>query len=301
MTKIVSRVFFILKRCDILIVHREAFPFFTPLLERLAVRRSTLAVLDIDDAIHAHPTHIKDWRSLLRDPSKALKFPDIFDLILCGNEALVETYGTSTALSEYQPTCPPVSTFDVSRDEPATISLLWTGSQSTLGSLKSVLPEVLEACDQEDIYLDVLGGANVNDLQAHPRLRVHRWSKDREAKLLGEASIGLMPLPDTEWERGKSGYKAILYLCAGMRAIVSPVGMNARLCTEYDAISPCDSGKWGSEIRRVVQDIKGNRIDLSSRDKARLHFDADQNARHAAAIILRMLQERAPMLSNALK
>lgn len=287
--RILSRLIFILRRSDVLIVHREAFPFFTPFLERLAVRRTALAVLDVDDAIHAHPTHIRDWRNVLRKPSKALEFSKIFDLILCGNESLMEAYGNAKAVTEYQPTCPPVSTFDIHHDAQTPISLLWTGSQSTLGSLKSVLPEILEVCQQENIDLYVLGGANVEELPPNPRLSVHRWSNAKEAEMLGTTSIGLMPLPDTEWERGKSGYKAILYLCAGMRAVVSPVGMNERLCSEFDVISRCQTGQWAEAIRRVVKDIRENGINPTSRTKARVHFDSERNARLAVKTMLGML------------
>ncbi|WP_157365172.1 hypothetical protein [Arthrobacter sp. QXT-31] len=297
--RIVSRIFFLFRRCDILVVHREAFPFFTPLMERLAAKRSQVTILDIDDAIHAAPTHIRDWRRLLRQPVRALEFASIFDLILCGNESLVETYGSGKATAVYQPTCPPSSTFEIEHQPGAPITLLWTGSQSTLGSLQTVLTEVLEVCDEEQIFLDVLGGTNIEDLPAHPRLRARRWSNQTEAELLRSASIGLMPLPDTEWERGKSGYKAILYLCAGMKAVVSPVGINSQLADDYESISACDAERWSHEIRRAVRSVRENGLSSGSQHEARAHFDTDVNAKSAVDLILEIGRHEKREISSS--
>jgi hypothetical protein len=242
--------------------------------------------LDIDDAIYAVPTHTRDWRRLLRKPEKSLEFSNLFDLVFCGNEMLKKTFGNSHALAELYPTCPPVETFDIVPRESEQIALMWTGSQSTLGSLEGVLPDVLGVCEQEDLHLFVLGGANIADLPPHPRLSAARWTNEAEQELLARASIGLMPLPDTEWERGKSGYKAILYLCAGMRSLVSPVGINRSLCDEYEAISACGDKEWASSLRRAVEEVRRTGRERNSLVQAKLAFDSKANAIRAVDAIM---------------
>ncbi|MCM0615260.1 hypothetical protein MOD31_04435 [Paenarthrobacter sp. TYUT067] len=247
------RIIVISRPSDILIVHREAFPFFTPVFERIAAKRSGMAILDIDDAVYADPTHRRDWRRILRNPVRALEYKDMFDVILCGNDVLLGDFDNGKATVVYAPTCPPVATFDTIRRPSDPRILMWTGSQSTLGSLQKVLPQVLDACESHDLVLHVLGGANISELPKHPRIRAQLWSAEAEMELLGRASLGLMPLPDTEWERGKSGYKAILYLCAGLPSVISPVGINRRLAEEYESISACNDNDWTATIARALE------------------------------------------------
>lgn len=277
------------RRYDVVLVHREAFPFFTPYAERLISRRATVTVLDVDDAIYGSPTHIKDWRQALRRPEKALEYSKIFDLIFCGNEMLRDAFSGDSADVTIYPTCPPPETFELERADSSSLSVLWTGSQSTLGSLLTVLPEVLSVCEQESLTLYVLGGANVESLPSHPRLVPARWSHELEQKLLANADIGLMPLPDTDWEQGKSGYKAILYLCAGLQAIVSPVGINKELSEKYDSIHSASNEDWGSSLRSMVEKVRQSGPDHSSRMQARKEFDVRRNASQAVNAIMSKL------------
>lgn len=294
LTRIFSRLFFVLRSCDILLVHREAFPFFTPELERFVTKKCAVSILDVDDAIYTIPTHTRDWRRLFRKPEKSLEFSKLFDLIFCGNEMLQDSFGSNRAIAELYPTCPPSQTFDITRKEEGKMGLLWTGSQSTLGSLKAVMPDVLRICEEKDLQLYVLGGANVSELQPHPRLSPARWSNEAEQELLGIASIGLMPLPDTEWERGKSGYKAILYLCAGMHALVSPVGINRKLCDEYTAVTACAEPDWASSLRNIVEEISHSKGGDNSQNLARLSFDSSANAVRAVDTIIAKLEQTSP-------
>ena len=59
--------------------------------------------------------------------------------------------------------------------------------------------------------------------------RFERWSEDREVALVGSMDVGLMPLPDTDWARGKCGAKMLLYMAAGLPVLVSPIGSNAEI------------------------------------------------------------------------
>lgn len=289
--RLLSRVAFLFKPCDILLVHREAFPFFTPFFERIATRRAKVSILDIDDAIYTDPTHRRDWRSVMRNPTRALEFRDLFDLVLCGNDVLMNDFGSGKADVLFTPTCPPTSTFDTIRRPTNPRTIMWTGSQSTLGSLISVLPQVMLACETEDLILHVLGGANIVELPRHPRILAERWSIDAEMELLGRASLGLMPLPDTAWERGKSGYKAILYLCAGLPSVISPVGINKRLAAEFALISSCSGNDWALAIVEALKE-SGRHVGAdsvvaeSTRLLARDMFDSAANASRTVDHIL---------------
>jgi hypothetical protein len=210
----------------IVLVHREAFPFFTPAVERFISRRARAMVVDVDDGLHAEPTHVRDWRRRLRDPAGFDRVLQAADLVIAGNRGLAERardLGTEALLKH---TAPLNSTARTVRSPSRDRLLLWTGSYSTLGSLKLVLPDTLRFCDRQGARLLVLGGANVSELPPHPRLACKRWSADLEEEVLAESALGLMPLPQNAWEQGKSGYKLLLYLFHGVPVVASAVGIN---------------------------------------------------------------------------
>lgn len=274
--RMVARVFLCFRRQQIVIVHREAMPVFTPFFERIVCRRAEYSILDVDDAIYANPTHSRDWRSIMRQPRNALKFADIFDEILCGNPQLMRAFGTGSARTRLVPTCPPEEVWSI--DRAMTPSgrrpvIGWTGSQSTLASLESVLEATLLVCEETDASLIVLGGANVSELPSHPRLTAQRWSLSREQQLLATADVGIMPLIDTEWERGKSGYKAVLFLCAGMRVVASPVGVNAELIKRYEAVA--DGSEWQHALKETVLLAGIGPLPEATRAEARHEFSSD--------------------------
>jgi hypothetical protein len=237
-------------RPDLLIVHREAFPFFTPLVEGLAARRARLAVVDLDDAVYNNPTHNRDWRRHLRSPERALQYKEIFGLVTAGNSSVASAM-TGPAEVMLYPTCPP----KIELSEHGMGSgrhLIWIGSASTLLNIESVLPDVLRFCADFDYNLSILGAANIDRLPKHPRLDAKTWTPAREKTLLRTASLGLMPLLDTPWDRGKSAYKAISYLTAGVPALISPVGMNIELAQQFPAAVKTAGDDWYEALGNAV-------------------------------------------------
>ena len=238
---------------SVVLVHREAYPFFTPLAERLVAARARSFILDVDDALWASPTHGRDWRRHLREPEAYDQVLGLASFVIAGNHAVAERArgaGTDTAV---EPTLPAPSVYALRRKPAPGPTLLWTGSFSTLRSLKSILPELLESCSKINGRLVLLGGDNVARLAVnHPALSASKWSQARELMALRSAWIGLMPLPDTEWERGKSAYKCLLYMAAGLPSIVSPVGMSAWLAETapgvWSAQTPAD---WASAVESL--------------------------------------------------
>ena len=89
------------------LIHREAFPFMTPLFEMLLRRRASVLVVDVDDALYTHPGHGKDWRRFLRRPAR---FDDVLaaaDVVLAGSPALAQRAERLGSRAVLAPTCPP--------------------------------------------------------------------------------------------------------------------------------------------------------------------------------------------------
>jgi glycosyltransferase involved in cell wall biosynthesis len=83
----------------------------------------------------------------------------------------------------------------------------------------------------------------------------HAWSEASEAQWLASVDIGIMPLPDEPFERGKCGYKLIQYMAAGKPVIASPVGFNRELVTPDVGLLARDAADWLAALRQLGTDV----------------------------------------------
>lgn len=219
---------------DIIIIHREIFPFFTPVLERIACGRSRFSVLDFDDAIYEEPSHGSDWRRFFRRASNFAKVVSSVDLVLVASPVLVEW------VLDKNPNCLLVLTFPpeiapASWDDTKKLDIVWIGSDSNEKHLRSKLGAILSSCVENENVLRVLSGHKMLKAEWSELVRVQLWSESYEADLLSDASLGVMPLIDDPWARGKGSYKILQYMSAGIPFVASPVGMNVWLAEDSNA------------------------------------------------------------------
>lgn len=131
------------------------------------------------------------------------------------------------------------------------INVGWIGSQTTSVYLKPLLP-VLADLNRDRIRARlVLVGADPG-VQA-PWIEHRRWSLESEASALAGFDIGVMPLPDTDWARGKCGYKLLQYFAAGVPAVASPVGVNSALVGDERGLLASDPDEWRSALEQLIE------------------------------------------------
>jgi glycosyltransferase involved in cell wall biosynthesis len=82
-----------------------------------------------------------------------------------------------------------------------------------------------------------------------------RWNKDSEIDDLLRFDIGIMPLPDTEWARGKCGFKILQYMALGIPAVASPVGVNSNIIHHgHDGYLCNEASDWSSHLALLLHD-----------------------------------------------
>jgi glycosyltransferase involved in cell wall biosynthesis len=150
----------------------------------------------------------------------------------------------------------------------------------TAGFLKELAPVLLALkARYPDLGLRLIG-ASSSILPWLPFAEVVAWSESSEARLLAECDIGVMPLPDNEFTRGKCGLKLIQCMAAGLPVVGSPVGANCDIVSEgregYLAASPQE---WFQALEQLIL-CPGLRRELgrAAAAKVRRYYSLEQGA-----------------------
>jgi len=221
-----------------------------PLLERWSRRTA----LDFDDAIY-----LRRPRALGEPPGRSALREVKFDrtcaassLVLAGNETLAERARMRGRRVEVVPTSVEVGAYP---DEPPARrgdTVVWIGRPENLVYLELVRP-ALAALAREipRLTLRVVS----SEFPDWPEVRIERvpWSEAAEAPALVSADLGVMPLFDDGWTRGKCAFKLLQYMAASLPSVASPVGANREVVVEgetgYLAAGP---EEWAARLREVL-------------------------------------------------
>ena len=204
-------------RTDVTLLQRELVATL-PTLEGLT-RRPRL--VDIDDAVH-----------LFRGGIAARHLARLADLVVVGNAWLAEVWRRWHPAVEILPTAVDTGRYTVAR-LPERPVIGWIGTGGNLRYLRAIAP-ALAAVVRRFPEIEVAVCSDRPPEIAELPVRYVPWSEPVEAGFLAAISIGVMPLDDGDWERGKCSFKMLQYLAAGRPVVVSPVGMNAELLREAE-------------------------------------------------------------------
>lgn len=220
---------------DLIFIHREASPIGPPIFEWFLARiLQKKLIYDFDDAIWLTDKPKENFlEKLIRFRGKVSLICKWSYRISCGNEYLAKYAGqynpqvvVNPTTIDTQKTNPHLQLEKRRKDEQIIIG--WTGSHTTLKYLESI-ECVLHKVEQqfENVYFLVI--ANRKPTLDLKRLEFIEWKEQTEIEDLLKMDIGLMPLPDDEWTKGKCGFKALQYMSLGIPSVVSPVGVNSTI------------------------------------------------------------------------
>jgi glycosyltransferase involved in cell wall biosynthesis len=240
--KILARGF--LKRCidvfrspfyDIVFIHREASPIGPPVFEwilHFILHRKI--VYDFDDAIWlSDKEHEPGLVRFFKWRTKVRLICGWSSMVSCANEYL---YAYASQFNTHVVLLP--TTLDTdhlhnpdlqSYQKPESqLTIGWTGSHSTLKYLKLLEPTLVDVeCEHPDVTFLVI--ADRKPCLSLPAWDFIPWNPDTEVRDLLRIDIGVMPLPDDNWTKGKSGLKCLQYLALKIPAVASDVGVNAKI------------------------------------------------------------------------
>jgi glycosyltransferase involved in cell wall biosynthesis len=136
----------------------------------------------------------------------------------------------------------------------------------------------------------VLVGSGAVALSGLP-LEVHSWSEAKELEELVDFDVGIMPLPDTPWTRGKCGFKLVQYMAVGLPVVASPVGINSTLVEHgVDGYLASSSADWLKALAALAQDRSLRR---AMGDTGRVKVEREYSLQSAAPRLVGLLKEAA--------
>lgn len=218
------------RQADVIWLQREILPYAPFFAETLLVAGRKL-VIDFDDAHHLYYKKLRaGWaQSLYGD--KIERLMRFADAVTVGNRALADYAGAVGARNvHFIPSAVDTTRFGTAAaPDPFTVG--WIGTPMTAAESLPLVQAPLTRFLAETGARCVLVGVRPDQFLEIPAERIP-WSEASEDALLTRMSVGLCPLADTEWNRGKSGYKIIQYMAARRPSLVSPVGIAADLVAE---------------------------------------------------------------------
>ncbi len=239
---------------DLLIIEKEVFPFMPAIIERLFYLFGVRYIVDYDDALfHNYDCHSNRWVRLFLG-KKIDSVMSHASIVTVGNKYLAKRAKLAGARNvEIIPTVVDAKSYQINRDTDRDVPIVgWIGTPKTSRYLEPLLP-IFKAIKNDINVRFVAVGAKPEDFESTV-VETWLWSEDSEVSSLQQFDIGIMPLKDTPWERGKCGYKLIQYMACGIAVIASPVGVNCEI-VEQDrtgklASSPED---WNQALRSLLE------------------------------------------------
>ena len=236
------------------LVHRLRFPVGLPR------SKPGLDVYDFDDALPVGTVGSANGQFawLKREAQQSIRYLRSARLVLAGSPYLADLAFRHATRVEVVPSCvePAEQPTRAHRDVDV-VTVGWIGSRSTTPHLEEKLG-VFERLTDAGVPLRVVAvGAHTTYTASWFSTRP--WSLAREPQDLAAFDIGIMPMPDDPWTRGKCGYKALQYFAAGVPVVASPVGV-AHALVEPDRGRLADSpSEWAAAIRELAADTSARR------------------------------------------
>lgn len=254
----IQRVFILAKSSsyDLLWVEKELFPWIPAWFEALLRGVRIPYVVDYDDAVfHRYDMHgSAGVRSLLgRKIDRVMRHAA---LVIAGNDYLADRAKRAGAKKVVPlPSVVDVRHYTIKQQGPAApFKIGWIGSPVTAPYLNVVKNALNELSQEANIQVVLIGAGNTSPFPGLPTTLLD-WSEEQELSLAEKFDVGVMPLVDGPFERGKCGYKLVQYMAGGLPVIASPVGVNTQIVTPGENGYLADSTEaWLEALRRLNGD-----------------------------------------------
>jgi glycosyltransferase involved in cell wall biosynthesis len=242
------------RQYDAVYVFREAALLGPPIFEWLIKRAKVPMVFDFDDAIFvSYRSPSNGYLSYLKFAAKTKTICALASHVMVGNPYLADYARQSNHNVTIVPTTIDTEKYEVRRPEPSDVPTIgWTGSFSTVQHLDTLAGALQDLAGQERFRLRVIGAPDFRlegvEVEAIP------WRSETEVDDLRPIDVGIMPLPNDAWSKGKCGLKALQFMALGKPTICSPVGVNTEIIQDGQNGFIADTqAEWVAKLKLLLR------------------------------------------------
>jgi glycosyltransferase involved in cell wall biosynthesis len=278
-----------LQKYDAVFVQREAMMFRSVKFEKAYSERSKL-LFDFDDAIWLMDVSEgnKNWR-WLKNPAKTEKIIKLSQMVFAGNSYL---YNYARKFNENVKIIPTTVDTDYHKKTTDTIKkdricIGWTGSITTIKHFR-MAEDFLKKLKKKfgnKVYFKVIGSETYRNEELC--IQGIKWNPETEIKDLSEIDIGIMPLPDDEWAKGKCGFKGLQYMSMEIPTLMSPVGVNTEIVNDGEnGLLASHNDEWIEKISSLIEseDMR-NKLGVNGRKTVVEKYSVDSQKKYYLAYI----------------
>ena len=251
-------------RYDLIWIEYELFPYLPAIAERVLALIGKKYVVDYDDAIF-HNYDLANNPILRRFLAK--KIDTVManaSCVIAGNAYLAERAQVADAKRiELVPTVVDHARYvPLKKTEDSKKVIGWIGSPSTQKYVLDIKQALRTVCEHHSARLLLVGATqDIVDQLPDIQVEVVPWSEDSEVEWIQKMDIGIMPLPDGPWEKGKCGYKLIQYMACGVPVIASAVGVNSYIINSSKCGYLAESEEqWANSLEALLSSAEQREI-----------------------------------------
>jgi glycosyltransferase involved in cell wall biosynthesis len=255
------------RSADVSWILRQLLPGYLPV--QLLARKPI--VLDVDDAI---------W--LTRGGHRVAGLARSAHIVVCGNEYLAERFSVWNSNTVVIPTAIDTKSYspgNAAADGGDGVVIGWTGSSGNFAYLYAVEDALKYVLDRHRDTKVLVIADREPAFRKLPQSRVEfiRWTPAEGQKAIARMSIGIMPLEDSEWARGKCSYKMLCYMASCLPVVVSAVGMNNEVLAQGEiGYGASSTDEWIEALTRLIEDPALRvRMGVDGRRVVELHYSLD--------------------------
>lgn len=244
------------KEFDIVFIYREAFMTGTIVFEKMLKRSGVKIVYDFDDAIWNHDvSQANKALGWLKRPEKTNDIIALADLVIVGNQYLATHAARFNAHAVVIPSTIDLNYYQVPEKKKAKAVIIgWSGSLTTIEHFKPIIPVLKKVKEKygERVAFRVFGMSDYT--QEELNIKGIGWTPQNEVEQIAAFDIGIMPLPDNQWTRGKCGMKGLQYMALEVPAVMSAVGVNKDIVQDgINGFLATTDAEWIEKLSLLIE------------------------------------------------